>query len=149
MIKDAGVGLCEPGCSEFEIRLQNVERKPYSVILNAVKDLARSPARLGDESRLLRLHPVRQVGNALHRLDRRPRALRLRAQAGVEGFTRKYRVTRLVYVEEFDRAADMVARERQFKGWTRRRKLALIHTQNPEMVDYARRTARDPSLRSG
>jgi len=65
----------------------------------------------------------------------------------VEGFTRKYRVTRLVYVEEFNRAADMIARERQFKGWTRRRKLALIHPQNPEMVDYARRTARDPSLR--
>jgi len=68
-------------------------------------------------------------------------------QGLVEGFTSKYRVTRLVYVEEFDRAADMVARERQLKGWTRRRKLALIHIRNPEMVDYARRTARDPSLR--
>jgi len=44
-------------------------------------------------------------------------------------------------------------RERQLKGWTRRKKLELIHRQNPEMVDYARRTARDPfdsgSLRSG
>jgi len=30
----------------------------------------------------------------------------------VEGFTRKYRVTRPVYVEKFARAADMVARER-------------------------------------
>ena len=70
-------------------------------------------------------------------------------QGLVEGFTKKYKVTRLVYVEEFDRAADMVARERQLKGWTRSRKLALIHTQNPEMADYARRTARDPSLRSG
>ena len=99
MIKDAGVGLCEPGCSEFEIRLQNVERKPYSVILNAVKDLAQSSARLGDQP------------------------------------------------SHYDRAADMVVRERQFKGWTRRRKLALIHTQNPEMADYARRTARNPSLR--
>ncbi len=70
-------------------------------------------------------------------------------QGLVEGFTKKYKVTRLDYVEEFDRAADMVARERQLKGWTRSRKLALIHTQNPEMADYARRTARDPSLRSG
>ena len=68
-------------------------------------------------------------------------------QALVESFTRKYRVTRLVYVEEFDREEDMVARERRFKGWARRKKLALIHTQNPEMVDYARWTARDPSLR--
>ena len=67
----------------------------------------------------------------------------------IEGFTRKYRVTRLVYVEEFARASEMVARERQLKGWTRKRKLELIHSQNPGMNDYARRTARDPSLRSG
>src|SRR5208337_5494778 len=70
-------------------------------------------------------------------------------QGLIEGFTKKYRVTRLVYVEEFDGPADMVERERQLKGWTRRRKLELIHTQNPEMIDYyARGTARDPSLRS-
>jgi hypothetical protein len=50
-------------------------------------------------------------------------------------------------VEQFDRPAEMVARERQLKGWTRSRKLELIHSQNPEMLDYARRTARDPSLR--
>jgi putative endonuclease len=66
-------------------------------------------------------------------------------QGLIEGFTKKYRVTRLIYVERFDRPAEMVARERQLKGWTRSRKLALIHRQNPEMVDYARRTARDPS----
>jgi putative endonuclease len=67
----------------------------------------------------------------------------------LEGFTKKYRVTRLVYVEEFDGPSDMVGRERQLKGWTRGKKLELIHSQNPEMLDYARRTARDPSLRSG
>jgi putative endonuclease len=66
-------------------------------------------------------------------------------QGLIEGFTKKYRVTRLVYVEQFARPAEMVARERQLKGWTRSRKLALIHSQNPDMVDYARRTARDPS----
>jgi hypothetical protein len=52
-----------------------------------------------------------------------------------------------VYTEEFDGPAAMVERERQLKGLTRRRKLELIHSQNPEMIDYARRTARDPSLR--
>ena len=67
----------------------------------------------------------------------------------IEGFTKKYRVTRLIYVEQFDGPAEMVARERQLKGWTRSRKLELIHRHNPEMVAYARRTARDPSLRSG
>src|SRR3984893_11177057 len=68
-------------------------------------------------------------------------------QGLVEGFTKKYRVTRLVYVEQFDRAAEMVARERRLKGWTRSKKLQLIQSQKPEMLDYARRTARDPSLR--
>jgi hypothetical protein len=57
-------------------------------------------------------------------------------QGLIEGFTKKYRVTRLVYVEQFDRPAEMVARERQLKGWTRSRRLELIHSQNPEMVDY-------------
>ena len=68
-------------------------------------------------------------------------------QGLIEGFTKKYRVTRLVYVEQCDRATEMVARERQLKGWTRSKKLELIHSQNPEMGDYARRTARDPSRR--
>ncbi len=62
-----------------------------------------------------------------------------------DGFTKKYRVTRLVYIEEFYDPREMVARERQLKGWSRSRKLALIHAQNPAMSDYARRTARDPS----
>jgi predicted GIY-YIG superfamily endonuclease len=46
----------------------------------------------------------------------------------------------------------MVERERQLKGWSRRKKLALIHTQNPEMIDYARQPReilRSGSLRSG
>jgi putative endonuclease len=66
----------------------------------------------------------------------------------IEGFTKKYKVTRLVYAEQFERAAEMAARERQLKGWTRRKKLELIHRQNREMVDYARRTARGPSTRA-
>ena len=32
-------------------------------------------------------------------------------QGLLEGFTKKYRVTRLIYVEQFDRPAEMVARE--------------------------------------
>ena len=70
-------------------------------------------------------------------------------QGLIEGFTKRYRVRRLVYFEEFDRPAQMVERERQLKTWTRSRKLELIHCQNPAMADYARQTVRDPSLRSG
>jgi putative endonuclease len=66
------------------------------------------------------------------------------------GFTQKYRVRRLLYFEQFERPGDAIAREKQLKGWTRARKLDLIHSMNPGMVDLnARRSARDPSLRSG
>ena len=47
------------------------------------------------------------------------------------GFTKKYRVRRLLYLEMFDRPGDAIAREKQLKGWTRARKLDLIHSMNP------------------
>jgi putative endonuclease len=113
-----------------------------------VKDLARSSARQGVSYYIYIMSSksgVLYIG-ATNDLERRV----FEHKHGLnEGFTKKYRVTRLVYVEEFDRAEEMVARERQLKGWRRNRKLELIHRQNPEMVDYARRTARDPLLRSG
>jgi putative endonuclease len=55
------------------------------------------------------------------------------------GFTKKYRVTRLVYYEQFTDPTEMVKRERRLKGSTRSRKLELIHSQNREMIDYARK----------
>ena len=34
----------------------------------------------------------------------------------IEGFSKQYKVTRLVYVEEFAHSTEMVARERELKG---------------------------------
>lgn len=67
----------------------------------------------------------------------------------IPGFTKKYRVRRLLYFEEFDRPADAISREKQIKGWTRTRKLELIHSTNLSMDDLSAcwRT-RDSSLRS-
>ena len=53
------------------------------------------------------------------------------------GFTSKYKIHRLVYVEEFDRADDAIAREKQLKGWSRKRKIALIESLNPTMKDLS------------
>ena len=39
----------------------------------------------------------------------------------VEGFTRKYNVTRLVYYESFGDIRAAIAREKQIKGWVRAR----------------------------
>ncbi|HJU12546.1 MAG TPA: GIY-YIG nuclease family protein [Candidatus Binataceae bacterium] len=53
------------------------------------------------------------------------------------GFTRKYKIDNLVYIEEFDRADEAIAREKQLKGWTRKRKLALVESVNPAMKDLS------------
>ncbi len=52
-------------------------------------------------------------------------------------FTRRYRVTRLVYVEAHGEASAAVARERSLKGWRRTRKVALIEARNPGWHDLA------------
>jgi putative endonuclease len=52
-------------------------------------------------------------------------------------FVRKYHVHRLVYVERCDRLVDAIRREKQLKGWLRRRKLELIEHANPGWEDLA------------
>jgi len=61
----------------------------------------------------------------------------------VDGFSKRYNVTRLVYFEECGEVTDAIAREKQIKGWRRSRKLQLIATLNPEWQDPG-----DSSLRS-
>lgn len=53
----------------------------------------------------------------------------------VEGFTRRYNVSKLVYYEVFATALDAIAREKQLKAGPRRRKVALIKQMNPEWRD--------------
>lgn len=60
------------------------------------------------------------------------------------GFTSRYRVTRLVYFEEFGDIRDAIAREKEIKGWTRSRKTSLVEVRNPTWDDLATSTA-DPS----
>lgn len=57
----------------------------------------------------------------------------------IEGFTKTYRVTRLVHFEAFGDADHARAREKQLKGWLRKRKIELIETDNPEWEDLADR----------
>ncbi len=39
----------------------------------------------------------------------------------IAGFSKRYRVNRLVYLEEFDDVVEAIAREKQIKGWVRRK----------------------------
>ncbi len=54
-----------------------------------------------------------------------------------DGFTKRYDLTKLVYIAEFPRIDDAIAWEKSLKGKTRAKKLALIAEQNPRWNDLA------------
>ena len=54
-----------------------------------------------------------------------------------EGFTKKYKINQLVYHELFHDIESAIAREKQLKGWTRARKIALIEKMNPGLEDLS------------
>ena len=56
----------------------------------------------------------------------------------IEGFTKKYNVTRLAYFEETTDVNAAIAREKEIKGWRRSKKLALIKSLNPTWRDLAK-----------
>jgi putative endonuclease len=51
------------------------------------------------------------------------------------GSTSRYNVTKLVYVENFERMDEAIAREKQIKGGSRRKKIDLINSIDPEWKD--------------
>lgn len=52
-------------------------------------------------------------------------------------FTSKYNIDRLIYVEETSDVREAIAREKQLKGWSRAKKIALIESVNPEWRDLS------------
>jgi len=55
----------------------------------------------------------------------------------VPGFTAKYNIERLVYFEITEDVHTAISREKQIKGWTRSKKLALIGAGNPTWNDLS------------
>jgi len=55
----------------------------------------------------------------------------------VDGFTKRYNVNKLVYFEGTDDIMAAITREKQIKGWLRRRKIALIESMNPQWLDLS------------
>ena len=56
----------------------------------------------------------------------------------VDGFTKKYNITKLVYYEETNDIREAIAREKQIKGWLRKKKIAIIEAMNPEWEDLSK-----------
>ena len=55
----------------------------------------------------------------------------------IEGFTKKYNITRLVYYETTCDVRAAIQREKQIRGWLRSKKIALIEAANPEWQDLS------------
>ncbi len=55
----------------------------------------------------------------------------------VEGFTKRYNITKLVYFETCASNEDASLREKQIKSGSRRKKIELIESINPEWKDLS------------
>jgi putative endonuclease len=72
----------------------------------------------------------------------------------IPGFTKHYKVNRLVWYDVTPNSRAIVEREREIKSWRREKKVRLIEATNPGWQDLAidwlpRDDQQDPSLRSG
>jgi len=77
------------------------------------------------------------------RSDERP--LEHQKKLNPESFTARYNVNKVVYAEAYATPTEAAEAERKIKGWTRKKKIALIESVNPTWEDLS---GRDASLRS-
>ena len=63
------------------------------------------------------------------------RRLEQHRSGAVSGFTKEYKVYRLVYVETFDDPVSAITREKQMKKWNRDWKIRRIEKNNPDWSD--------------
>lgn len=54
----------------------------------------------------------------------------------IEGFTKRYNITQLVYFQETNDVTAAIELEKRLKGWTREKKLELIRNFNPMWRDF-------------
>jgi putative endonuclease len=64
------------------------------------------------------------------------------------GFTADYNCNRLVLLERYSTPGAAIAREKQLKGWTRAKKLALIEKLNPTWIDLSEEWGKPVRLHS-
>jgi putative endonuclease len=59
----------------------------------------------------------------------------------IAGFTKRYGLKRLVYVEPHEEILTAIQREKNLKHWSRAWKISLIHRDNPNWDDLYERLA--------
>jgi putative endonuclease len=55
----------------------------------------------------------------------------------IDGFTKRYNITKLVYYEVFSDPSSAIAREKQIKAGSRKKKIDLIESLNTEWKDLS------------
>ena len=68
-------------------------------------------------------------------LGERVRQHRLKSSSG--SFSARYNVHRLVHWEEFGNIRHAIRREKEIKGWSRAKRVALIESRNPTWRDLS------------
>ncbi len=63
-------------------------------------------------------------------------------------FTNKYHIDRLIYFQEFTQIVDAIGAEKRIKGWTRKKKIALIKTVNPGFMNLMETDIKSEILRT-
>jgi putative endonuclease len=64
----------------------------------------------------------------------------------IKGFTSSYNLNKLVFFESTDDITVAIAREKQIKGWLRKKKVALIATMNPKWNDLSEDWCESPVI---
>jgi len=64
----------------------------------------------------------------------------------VNGFTNRYRLNQLVWLEHFREVNSAIACEKKLKGWRRSRKIALIEQKNPRWLDLSDGWEQQPKI---
>lgn len=69
--------------------------------------------------------------------DLRKRLYEHKNKLFVSSFTSRYNVLKLVYYEVFTSIEEAIAREKQIKGGSRKKKIVMIEGMNPEWRDLS------------
>ena len=69
--------------------------------------------------------------------DLRKRLYEHKNKSHPSGFTARYNVSKLVYFEVFSLIEEAIAREKQIKGGSRKKKIQLIDSLNPDWKDLS------------
>jgi len=58
-------------------------------------------------------------------------------QINENSFTLKYKCNKLIYFESGQDVCGAIAREKEIKGWIRKKKIIMINKENPEWKDLS------------